>query len=109
MCELPTFSRDGPFFLRPNHQDADPRILSGDVLVSGNLLVGRIIEFETEKFQFAASSAARFWRVFPDSRGEHERVNSPHHSDHGADARLQAMRVNVERQPGSLMALFHGG
>jgi len=25
-CELPTFSRDGPIFLRANHQDADVRI-----------------------------------------------------------------------------------
>src|SRR5215510_503276 len=103
MCELPTFFRDGPFFLRPNHQDADPRILRGYILVSGNLRVGRLIEFETEKFQFAASRAPHFRRILPDSRGEHERVDSSQHGDNGADARLQAMRVDVERQPGSLM------
>ena len=40
--ELPTFSRDGPVFLRPNHQDADLRILSGDIPVRINLRIGRL-------------------------------------------------------------------
>src|SRR5215470_3786835 len=101
MCEFPTFYRDGPFFPRLNHQDANTRILRGDVLISGNLRICRLIKFEAEKLQLATSRAPRFRRILPDSRSEHERVNSSQHGDHCADARLQTVRVYVERQPGS--------
>src|SRR5215475_10245957 len=98
--ELPTFFRDGPIFARPNHQYADPRILSGDILVSGNTRIGRLIQFDTEKLQLAASRAARFRRILPDSSSEDERVHSSQHGGHRADASLQAMSEDVERQPG---------
>ena len=98
LYEFPAFSCDGPVFPRPDHQDADLRILGADIFVSRNLRIGRFIQFEAEKLQFAASRAPHFRRVFPDSRGEHERVDSSLHGAHRADARLQPMRIDVERQ-----------
>ena len=88
MRELPAFSRNGPIFLGPNHQDTDLRIHSRDVLVRRRLRIGGPIEFEAKKFQLAASRSPHFTRVLSNPRAEHERINSSQHGDHGTDARL---------------------
>src|SRR5207302_9373044 len=78
--ELPTFPRDGPIFLRPDHEDSDSGIGGRDVVFRSTVRVRGTIEFEAKKLQLAAGRGSYFWRVLSDSRSEHQGINASQHA-----------------------------
>ncbi len=52
--EFPAFRRNRPVFLRPNHQNADPRIGLGDIGVQSRPRVLISVKPDTEKSQTTA-------------------------------------------------------
>ena len=78
------FAGDFPFFPGVNHQDFQG-----------------LQEIEPLDDQVAERRT-----ILADASGEHQRIRAAEDPQHRADPAAQAVRINIEREPGSLVAAF---
>src|SRR6516162_7917240 len=96
--EFPAFRRNGPVFLRSNHQHADARICGRDILIQSGPCILAGIKLETEKSQGAASGRSHIGGVLTHTGSEHKRIHSTQHGSHATEGCSQAMYKDVECQ-----------
>lgn len=73
------------------------RIRSRDIRVCGRLCVLPMVEPQAEEREHFTHRSANFGRVFANSRGEYESINSAQHRNHGANSRSQAVDIHCKR------------